>query len=200
MEKPPPRAAAIILAAGRSTRMGSNKLCEKLNGKALVRHAAEAALASSAAPVFVVTGHEPERVEAELAGLDVAIIFNPAFATGMASSLRRGVAALPAEAEAAVILLGDMPLVSSSIIDRLIETFMRYPEMSAIVPVFGESWGNPVLIGRSLFAEVEGLTGDRGARRLLEAHRDAVIELAVGDDAVLTDIDTPEALRQVAAR
>ena len=195
-----PRAAAIILAAGSSTRMGSNKLCEKLNGKALVRHVADAALSSSAAPVIIVTGHECERVEAELAGLDIKLVFNPAFASGMASSLKCGIAALPAAAEAAVVLLGDMPLVSSSIIDRLIETFMQYPAMSAVVPMFGDVWGNPVLIGRSLFPEVAVLTGDRGARKLLEVHRDGVIELAVADDAVLTDVDTPEALRQVAAR
>ena len=194
----PSRAAAIILAAGRSTRMGRNKMCEIFAGKPLVRHVAEAAIASRAGPVVVVTGHERERVEDALQGLGVTFVFNTDFAAGMAGSLKCGLRALPQETEAVVMLLGDMPLVSPSIIDALIDAFARQPTMSAIVPVFGGTWGNPVLIGRMLFGEMAKLTGDRGARKFLEAHRDAVLELAVPDEAVIIDIDTPEALREAA--
>ena len=196
----PRQIAAVILAAGRSARMGRNKMCETLAGKALVRHVAEAALQSQSAPVVVVTGHERERVDAVLDGLDVSFAFNPEFATGMAGSLKCGLAALPAESAAAVILLGDMPFVGSSLIDQLVEAFDRHPTVAAVVPDFAGVWGNPVLLGRRLFGEIAQLNGDHGARKILEAHRDAVFALTVEDDAVTIDIDTPEALRGAALR
>ncbi|MGL4728461.1 MAG: NTP transferase domain-containing protein [Bosea sp. (in: a-proteobacteria)] len=190
--------AALVLAAGRSSRMGeANKLTLELRGKPLVRHVAEAALASQASPVLVVSGHEASKVEAALDGLDVRFIHNPDYASGMASSVKAGLVALPDEAQGAVVLLGDMPNVTPAIIDRLIGAWT--PDVTAVVPTLLGQRGNPVLLGRGLFADMMTLSGDQGARRLLDAASetapDSVVELALDDPAIALDIDTPEALK-----
>ncbi len=186
--------AAIILAAGRSTRMGSNKLLEELDGKALVRHVADAALGSIARSVWVVTGHEGESVRARLDGLGVRFVHNPDFALGLSTSLKAGVMALPAEAKGVVVLLGDMPRVTSEVINFVIQAFEAQPQAIAAVPVYQGEWGNPVLLSRSLFGAVAALQGDAGARKLLNGRAGEVLEVPVSNDAVLIDLDTPEAL------
>lgn len=185
--------ATVLLAAGRSTRMGSNKLVEPLGGKELVRHAAEAALVN-AHPVVVVTGHEPERIKAALSGLDVAFVHNPHFADGLSTSLQAGLAALETDVDAAVVMLGDMPLVKPAIIDALDRAYEAKPDAAAAVPVLKGEWGNPVLLSRRIFEDVARLEGDAGARKLLMERRAEVIEVPVETDAVLLDLDTPEAL------
>lgn len=200
---------AIILAAGRSTRFSSSpdaatKLVATLGGKPLVRHVAEAALLSSARPVIVVTGHQRAEVSAALEGLDLAFVVNPDYAAGLASSLRRGVGALPPSSDGALILLGDMPLASSALIDRLIAAFEQGlagppPGPLAAAPDRRGRRGNPVLIGRDLFAAIATLKGDRGAGGLIESVRERVVECPVEDDAAIIDIDTQEALRQLEA-
>jgi molybdenum cofactor cytidylyltransferase len=186
--------AAIILAAGRSTRMGSNKLLEELDGKALVRHVADAALGSIARSVWVVTGHEGESVRARLDGLGVRFVHNPDLALGLSTSLKAGVMALPAEAKGVVVLLGDMPRVTSEVINSVIQAFEAQPQAIAAVPVYQGEWGNPVLLSRSLFGAVAALQGDAGARKLLNGRAGEVLEVPVSNDAVLIDLDTPEAL------
>jgi molybdenum cofactor cytidylyltransferase len=191
--------AAIILAAGRSTRFagdqsGTTKLVAELNGRPLVRHVADAALASTARPVIVVTGHARDAVTAVLAGLPLKFAHNKDYATGLASSLRVGVAAVPPSASGAIILLGDMPLVAADLIDQLVRRFEQSSEADAIVPVTKGRRGNPVLLARPLFPAVAQLTGDEGARRLLQQPGIHVVEIAVSGDAVSADIDTPEAL------
>ncbi|WP_245411948.1 nucleotidyltransferase family protein [Methylocella silvestris] len=202
--------AAIILAAGRSRRFSQNdqvetKLVARLHGRPLVRRVAEAALASRARPVIVVTGHQSEAVEAALQGLPLMFAHNPAYATGLASSLKQGLAAVPASAAGALILLGDMPLVSAALIDRLIGAFEVRSGASlkpplAAVPLRDGARGNPALIGRELFPALSLLEGDRGARALIEAAGDRLIECPVEDDFSLIDIDTRDALERVAAR
>ena len=126
--------AAVVLAAGRSTRMGAiNKLIAEIGGKPLVRIAAEQALASRAKPVIVVTGHEREQVEAALNGLPVRFVHNPDYAEGLGTSLKAGIAAVPAEADGAIVCLGDMPQVDAELIDKLIAAFD--PERGALVVV-----------------------------------------------------------------
>jgi molybdenum cofactor cytidylyltransferase len=186
--------AAIILAAGRSTRMGSNKLLEELDGKALVRHVADAALGSIARSVWVVSGHEGESVRARLDGLGIRFVHNPDFALGLSTSLKAGVMALPAEAKGVVVLLGDMPRVTSEVINFVIQAFEAQPQAIAAVPVYQGEWGNPVLLSRSLFGAVAALQGDAGARKLLNGRAGEVLEVPVSNDAVLIDLDTPEAL------
>ena len=209
-EAPPPaaapavsagrRVAAIVLAAGRSTRMGGpNKLLEMISGKPLVRIAAEQALSSRASPVVVVSGHERARVEAALAGLDVRLVHNPDYPQGLSTSVRAGLAALPPESEAAIVCLGDMPQVTSALIDRLIAAFD--PERNALVvlPTFDGKRGNPVLWSRRFFPELIALEGDVGARHLIGAYPEVVTEVPVENAAAMVDIDTPDALRAAKA-
>ena len=199
-EGPPrqPRIAALVLAAGQARRMGRNKLVAELAGKALVRHVVEAALASQAAGVTVVSGHEPQRLAVALSGTGVSIVHNPDYASGLSTSLRRGLPALPRDIDGAVVLLGDMPLVSAAVIDRLIAAFNPLEGRALCVPTWQGKRGNPLLFARRYFAEVQAIEGDQGARQLLSEHPDAVAEVAMPDDAVLTDIDTPEALAAAA--
>jgi molybdenum cofactor cytidylyltransferase len=189
--------AALILAAGRSTRFAGDqpdltKLTAAFNGKPLVRHVAEAALASKARPVIVVTGHAGALVQEALAGLPLTFVDNPDYTTGIASSLRTGIAQVPPSASGAIVLLGDMPLVSAATIDRLLEALAEGTD--AIVPTAGGRRGNPVLIARALFSSVARLTGDEGARRLLQQPGVRVLEIAVAGDEVSVDIDTRDGL------
>jgi molybdenum cofactor cytidylyltransferase len=192
-----PQVAAVLLAAGQGTRMGGAKMTAMLGGKPLVRHAAEAALQSRAAPVFAVLGHDSAHVMRALDGLDVQVVDNPDYARGMSTSLKAGLAALPDSAAGAVILLGDMPHVTPEIIDRLLAAFAERPDAKAVVPMIGGQRGNPILIGRAFFPAVMALEGDIGARKILNAAGDGVIEVRTDDAAVLTDVDTPEALAKL---
>jgi molybdenum cofactor cytidylyltransferase len=187
--------AAVILAAGRSTRMGGpNKLLAELNGNKLVRIATEQALASKASEVVVVTGHQAELVEKALAGLKVRFVRNPDFAGGLASSVKAGIAAVPDNADGAVICLGDMPLIDAHLIDRLIETFAPDRGNLIVVPVADGRRGNPVLWSRRFFKELMTLDGDIGARHLIAKHAEAVAEVPVDGQSAFLDIDTPQAL------
>jgi molybdenum cofactor cytidylyltransferase len=187
--------AAIILAAGRSTRMGGpNKLLAELGGKTLVRIVTEQALASKAQSVIVVTGHQAEQVEKALQGLKVKFVRNPNFAEGLASSVKAGVAAVADAADGAVICLGDMPLISGRLIDQLIESFAPDRGHLIVVPVSDNKRGNPVLWSRRFFNELMTLDGDIGARHLIARHSEAVAEVPVEGFGAFLDIDTPEVL------
>jgi molybdenum cofactor cytidylyltransferase len=187
--------AAIILAAGRSTRMGGpNKLLAELDGKKLVRIVAEQALASKASEIVVVTGHQAELVEKALEGLKVRFARNPDFAGGLASSVKAGIAAVPENADGAVICLGDMPLIDAHLIDRLIEAFAPDRGNLIVVPAADGRRGNPVLWSRRFFKELMTLDGDIGARHLIAKHAEAVAEVPVEGKSAFLDIDTPQAL------
>jgi molybdenum cofactor cytidylyltransferase len=192
--------AAIVLAAGRSTRMeGSNKLLAEIGGKPLVRIAAEQALKARASPVIVVTGHQHDKVKAALADLPVRVVDNPDFATGLGSSLKAGIAAVPPGADGVVVLLGDMPQVDAALVDRLIAAFDPEKGALAVVPVIDGKRGNPVLWSRRFFPDLMAIEGDVGARHLIGRYGEAVIELPVTGKAALVDVDTPEALKGVKA-
>ena len=193
-----PRIAALILAAGRSTRYGgSNKLLAALDGVPIVRRAAQAALASRARPVVVVTGHQQERVAEALKGLDVRLVHNPSYAKGLSTSLKAGIGALPAEVDGAVVCLGDMPRIEANHIDRLIAAFAPKEGRLIALPLHEGKRGNPVLFGRMLFAEMMEAEGDTGARHIVGSHADEVVEVDLGTDAIFADVDTPEALAQL---
>ena len=190
-----PHVSAVVLAAGRSTRMGGpNKLLAELNGQRLVRIVTEQTLASKAKDVIVVTGHQAELVEKALAGLNVTFVRNPDFAGGLASSVKAGISAVPAHADGAVICLGDMPMISAGLIDHLIEGFAPDRGNLIVVPVSNGRRGNPVLWSRRFFNELMTLDGDVGARHLIAKHNEAVAEVPVEGDGAFLDIDTPQAL------
>jgi molybdenum cofactor cytidylyltransferase len=194
------RIAAVILAAGRSTRMGGpNKLLAEIGGQSLVRIAAEQALASRARPVIVVTGHQRDKVEAALQGLDVKLVHNPHFADGLSTSVKAGIAAVPESADGAIVCLGDMPQVRSELIDRLLAAFDPERGALVVIPVIGGKRGNPVVWSRRFFPELMTLEGDAGARNMIARYPEAVAELPIADTAALIDVDTPEALAEVKA-
>jgi molybdenum cofactor cytidylyltransferase len=203
---PPPRTAerpaiaAIVLAAGFARRMGTNKLTAPLAGTPMVRRVVEAVLASRVGEVIVVTGHEAAAVKAALAGAAVRFVEAPDYAAGLGASLARGVAALPETAAGFFVLLGDMPLVSASLLDRMIEHFAPEEGAEIVVPCFAGKQGNPVLWSRRFAAAMQSLKGDRGARGLIASHADLVFALAVEDEGVLLDADTPESFAALAAR
>ena len=185
--------AAIVLAAGQSSRMGAqNKLLLRDGGDSLVRHAVKMAVLSQLTPVIVVLGHEAEAVRADLAGLDVRFVTNPDYEHGLSSSLKCGIAALPENIDGAAVILADMPNLDTALIDRLYAAFEAEPKALAVVPVHEGVWGNPCILAAALFSEVARLSGDQGAKKILEAHRDMVVEMPVSSDAASRDIDTPQ--------
>ena len=190
----------MVLAAGRSTRMGAvNKMIAEIGGKPLVRIAAEQALASRAKPVIVVTGHERERVEQALAGLAVRLVHNPDYAEGLGTSLKAGIAAVPEEADGAIVCLGDMPQVDAGLIDKLIGGFDPERGALVVVPSIEGRRGNPVLWSRRFFPDLMQIQGDIGARHLIGQYAEAVVEIPLAGEAALTDVDTPESLSAVKA-
>lgn len=191
--RPPraPRLGALVLAAGRSSRMaGPNKLLLPLDGKPLVRHAVDAALAADLGPVVVVTGHEGEAVRRVLAGCPVEFRDNPAHAAGLSSSLRVGIGAFDDTVDGAFVLLGDMPRVTAGHLRRLAAAFAPGEGREIAVPTVRGRWGNPLLWARRFFPAMAALDGDRGARLLAAAERDSLVEIEMADDGVLIDIDT----------
>ena len=181
-----------MLAAGESRRWGDdNKLLAAIDGQPMVRRTAEAILKSAVRPVLVVTGHEASDIEAALAGLSLSFHHAPDFAEGMSASLRAGVDAVPADCPGALICLGDMPFVRPDTLDRLAGF---HTGQAALFPTYEGQRGNPVLLGRALFADIMLLTGDQGARAILKAIPDQVGELAVDDPGVLRDVDRPDML------
>jgi molybdenum cofactor cytidylyltransferase len=194
------RIAALVLAAGRSTRMGGpNKLLAEVGGRPLVRIAVEEALASRAKPVIVVTGHQRDKVEAALTGLNVTRVHNPNFADGLSTSVKTGLAALPEDIDGAIVCLGDMPQVTATLIDKLIAAFDPERGALVVVPVIDGKRGNPVVWARRFFPELMALDGDVGARQLIGRYPEAVAEMALTDTAALVDVDTPDALDRVKA-
>jgi molybdenum cofactor cytidylyltransferase len=185
-----PKIAAILLAAGTSTRMGEvNKLTEEVDGSPMVARVADAALTARVSKVVVVTGHEREKGEAALGPRNVGLIQNLDYDQGLSTSLKAGIAALPDAVDGAVVLLGDMPDVTAAHIDRLIAAFDPEEGRAICVPTWEGKRGNPVLWSAEYFEEIQSLTGDTGAKQLFAAHADEIAEVPMPDDATLKDID-----------
>ncbi|HTR88232.1 MAG TPA: molybdopterin-binding/glycosyltransferase family 2 protein [Reyranella sp.] len=200
-----PRTAVLVLAAGRSTRMGGpNKLLADAEGQPLVVHAVKAALASQAVEVVVVLGHMAEQVRAAISAAvptgRLRYVTNPDFADGLSTSVRTGIAALDKDVDAAIVQLGDMPGVNAGLLDRLMAAFSPVEGRSICVPTVNGKRGNPVLWDRRFFAEIAKVAGDTGAKHLIGEHADLVCEVEMAGEAAITDIDTPEALAAWRAR
>lgn len=184
-----------VLAAGLSSRMGpANKLTKPWQGKPLLGHVVDAAMASQLQGTMVITGHQADEVAAMLPP-SVTIITNADFESGMASSLRRAAqTALNSDAEGLLVLLGDMPLVSAADINHLVDVFAGDPS-SIVQGAQGEKAGHPVLFPRHLWTEFAQLTGDTGAKPLLRRHAEQVHLVDIGS-AALRDFDTAEAFEE----
>jgi molybdenum cofactor cytidylyltransferase len=166
----------------------------------MVTHMVDAMLASRAAPVIVVTGHEADEVRAALGERPVQIVANPHYAEGLSTSLKAGLAALPEDAEGVLVALGDMPRIRAAQIDRLIAAFNPLEGRAIVVPTVRGKRGNPVLFATRFLPEMLQIGGDVGARHLIGGHEDEVVEIEMEDDAALLDIDTPDALSALRMR
>jgi molybdenum cofactor cytidylyltransferase len=190
-----PRIAALVLAAGRSTRMGAaNKLLAQVEGAAMIKRVVEAVRRSQADPIIVVTGHQRAKVEAALADQGVTLVHNPDFAHGLSTSLHRALGAVPAALDGVVVCLGDMPRIDAPVIDQLIAAFDPLEGRAICLPTWQGKRGNPVLFARRFFAEMQAISGDVGARALIGDYPELVAEVPVAEDSVLFDVDTPKAL------
>ncbi len=195
-----PQIAAVVLAAGRSTRMGpENKLLKDIEGKPMVRRSVENLLASGIQEIAVVTGHEEQRVTAALEGLPVSLVHNPQFQDGLSTSLKAGVSSLTKNANGALVALGDMPFVGPALIGKLISAFDPEEGRGICVPIFQGKRGNPVLWGANYFEAMTDLKGDTGAKHLLAQFSEAVCEVESAERSVLVDFDTPEAFAELKA-
>lgn len=187
----------IVLAAGTSSRMGAeNKLLLSLQGAPLVAHAVGSLTDAGLDAIVVVTGHERRDVEAAVRDRDVRCVHNADYATGMASSIVAGVAAVP-EADGWLIHLGDVPCVQPDTVRRLLERFADAPAPSILFPTQGGRRGHPVLFDAAFGDALTQITGDTGARPVVCAHPEAVVEIPVDDPGIHRDVDTPERYRSL---
>jgi len=182
--------AGILLAAGTSSRMGSNKMLFELNGESVLRGAARRALAGGLSPLVVVLGHEAEKAAQELDGLPCRTVVNPNFELGINSSLKTGVSALPAEPRAAVVMLADMPFVTAEMIAGLVTRY-RATEAPLVISDFAGVNAPPMLYDRSLFDELLAMTGEGCGRQVVKRHREEA-EVLPWPAAALADLDVPE--------
>jgi molybdenum cofactor cytidylyltransferase len=174
--------------------MGSNKLLAEIDGRPMVARTARRLLSSHARPIIAVLGNQADAVDDALGKLPVERVRNPAFAEGLSTSLKRGIAALPPDTDGVIVCLGDMPLVAGRDLDRLIAAFNPLEGRAIIVPTRRGKRGNPVLWASRFLPEMAELAGDVGAKHLIGEHADLVCEVEMDSDGVLVDVDTPDAL------
>ncbi len=192
---------AVVLAAGLSSRLAPvNKLLMSLGGRPAIRHVVQTALDAGLDPVTMVVGHDREALCAALEGLPIRFVGNDGYAEGLASSIRAGLAAIAAEVDAALFLLGDMPLIAPRHLGPLLAAFAPAKGRSICIPTYRTKRGNPVLWSAPYFPRLLELRGDQGARVLFQDLTDQIFEVEMPDDAVLVDIDTQAALDAVQTR
>jgi molybdenum cofactor cytidylyltransferase len=185
--------AWAILAAGPSARMGGqSKLLARFDGEPLVRRVARMVLAASK-NAFIVTGHRAAEIEAALDGLGLRAVRNPDYAAGLSASLKAAIGATPANANGLAIVLADMPDVTANDLRLLAGAFAVHDGHAIVRACAHGKPGNPVILPRAVFAAASALSGDIGARHLIELSGLPVVDIDIGEHAAL-DVDTPEAL------
>lgn len=192
--KPAVSVGAVLLAAGRSSRMGAhNKLLARFGGEPLVRRSARAVLDAGLASAVAVLGRQASEIAGALDGTEIQTVENPDYASGIASSLKAGVRALPANIDGAMILLADMPEVAAADLKKLAGVFSDHAGMAIVRATASGQRGNPVILPRALFGEIEALQGDTGARHIIENSELEIVDVEIGE-AARVDVDTPDAL------
>lgn len=185
--------SATIMAAGKSSRMaGKNKLLLDYGKSSIIRLVCETVIASRFDPVLIVTGFENEKIEEELSGLEIKLVYNPDWENGMATSINSGIAAIPEEINGNLIALGDMPLVGSYVLEKLSSAFDSNAGKRIIYPLYNNKQGNPVIFPQKYFAEILSSTGDRGCKKILKRYPENAIGIQVDSQEVVLDCDTPE--------
>jgi molybdenum cofactor cytidylyltransferase len=188
------RIVAILLAAGRSQRMGNrNKLLMEVGGQPMVRRAAETLLQSRAREVIAVLGHDRRPVAAALAGLPLRIVVNGDYASGQMSSVHAGVAAIADDPTGIVVALADQPALEPTDVDFLVDAFLALPEPKILVPVYGGQRGNPIVLPGMQRQALEAGGVNFGCRNLIERHPEAVVRIEAPNPHYVQDIDTPAA-------
>lgn len=189
-----PGVAGIVLAAGRSTRMGQPKQLLPFRGRTVLEWVVDHALASALRRVIVVLGHEAQAVKPLMEQRRVTTVVNPCYETGQSSSLKAGLRELAGDCDAALFLLGDQPLVTAQTIDLILAAYSDSPS-PIVMPTFDGRRGNPVLFSRATFPRIAALTGDCGARALFREYAGEIRCVEVLTPAILFDLDTEEDYR-----
>lgn len=190
--------AALVLAAGRSSRMGpNNKLLLPYKGKTVISHVLDQVEEAGISPVFVVTGHQRNKMEQAVSPHDVTLVHNDLYAEGMSGSVKLGIASLPEDCDAVVIILGDMPRVSADIIRRIVAAYNPLKGQMIVIPTHNGKRGNPIMWDRTFFADFDRLDGDMGAKILLNDYPEYIREIEVDSEAVFLDIDTVTAYEKL---
>lgn len=182
------KVGAIILAAGRSSRMGRNKMLEPVNGKAMLLHVVEAARDAGLAGPIIALGNEADKVSDCLQNHAHIPVLISDYEEGMSRSLRGAVEAIPGDWDASFVCLGDMPFISGSVLRAMAELGQKD---QIIVPSFCGKRGNPVLWGRDFFPELKGCQGDQGAKTVIARYAGSVVSYVSSDNAIHRDIDSP---------
>lgn len=185
------RIAGVILAAGSSSRLGDPKQLLDLGGLPVLAHTLIAVRQTALTPVFIVLGHTADEITRRIDLRDVQVIHNPDYLSGQSSSVRAALGALPSDVDAVIFILGDQPLIEPAVIDRLADSY-RTERAPIVQPNYREGRGNPVLVARSLFDELAQITGDTGARPLIQRHRNSVRLVDATEFSRPDDIDTRE--------
>jgi len=183
--------SAILLAGGKSRRMGKLKQLMPLGKSTILEQAIDNLLSSTADEVIVVVGYKAEEITKAIAAKPVKIIVNPNYQQGMSTSIITGLILVDPRVEAVMLALGDQPMVDSQTIDQLIAEFYNHDKGIAL-PTYKGKRGHPVIFATKYKAELLELKGDIGAREIIERHPEDILEVAVGSEGVITDIDTEE--------
>jgi molybdenum cofactor cytidylyltransferase len=192
--------AALVLAAGMSTRMGTNKLLLRIDEETLIGRVVRKVEASRADPIFVILGYQAIEVDRVLPRMRHGTVFHGSFRDGMSASIRAGIRTLPDDCTGTFIVLGDMPSISPDVLNKMIDAFDANGANAICIATHRGIRGNPVLFGRTYFPELLNLEGDAGARSVIAANAERVREIEAGDDGPLLDIDTPDAFAAFRAR
>ncbi len=181
---------ALVLAAGKSTRIGMNKLLLDMDGQAVVEWVVDALLGSKVTGIILVVGYEGERVQRRLRGKDVLVVRNLEYEEGMAASIREGIHHIEEGSHGVLIALADHPLVKSETIDQLIDAYQD-TKKGIVCPTYRGKRGHPVIFNLKRYKKaLLQLRGDIGGREVVEAHRDDLLEIAVDSPGVVKDIDS----------
>lgn len=193
-----PHIAAVVLAAGRSSRMGAHKLLLPLGGSPLVSYAVRAAQDSAAEPIVVVLGHDAERVAGALPPGRHRVVVNDRYREGMATSLRSGLAAIDTPIAGAVVLLADQPLLTAEIVNRVLVDAASHPA-AIVAATYAGARGHPVYFPAALFRELAAVEGDAGGRSVITRHADLLRTLAIEPPERGLDVDRPAVYERLVA-